>query len=94
MHVHHVWGYFVQVIVDGGDFEPASEQARHHGGDLLIKEYEVAHDHRVIPHRFECGVRAKGESGLDRHPLHGNGEIGPRHSDTEDTARLYLSRLA
>src|SRR5712691_10889336 len=94
VHVHHVRRHVVQMVVDGGDLEPPSEQAGHHGRHLLIEEHEVAHHHRLIPHRLECGVRSERESGLDRHTLHGDGEIGTWHPDTKDTAWLRLSRLA
>src|SRR5207245_6014706 len=39
-------------------------------------------------------VRAERERSLDGHTLHGDGEVGSRHPDAEDIARLHPARLA
>ena len=80
--------------MNGGDVEPAAEEAGHHGRHFLIKQDEIAHDHRLVSHLLERRVRSEGESGLHRDALDSDGEIGPWHPDAEDVAGLNLARLA
>ena len=94
VHVHHVRGHLVQVVVDGGDLEPAAQEAGHHRGHFLVEEHEVAHDHGAIPHLLEGRVGSERKPGLHRDAFHGDGEIRPRHPDAEDVAGLDLARLA
>src|SRR5438094_149185 len=94
VHVHDVRRHLVEVIVNGGDLEPAAEEAGHHRGHFLVEQDEVTHDHRTVAHLFEGRVGSEGKPRLDRHTLHGDREIGPRHPDTEDIARLELARFA
>src|SRR5438445_632219 len=93
VHVHDVRRHLVEVIVNGGNVEPAAEEAGHHRGHFLVEQDEVAHDHRAVAHLLEGRVRPEGKPRLERHTLHGDREIGPRHSDAEDIARLQLARF-
>src|SRR5438309_4583568 len=82
------------MVVDRRHLEPTAEEARHHGGDLLVEQHEIAHDHRLIAHLLERGVRAERESRLHGHALDRHREIGARHSDSKDVTVLELARLA
>src|SRR3989442_9746925 len=91
---HHVRCHLVQVVVNGGDVEPAAEEAGHHGPHFLIKQDEIAHDHRLVSHLLERRVGSEGEPSLHRDTPNGDGEIGPWHPNAEDVAGLNLARLA
>ena len=91
VHVHHVWRHLVQVIVNCRDLETAREQAGHHRWHFLIEEHEIAHDHHLVSDLLERGVGPEGKRGLDGHPLHGHGQVGPWHADPEDVAGLQLT---
>src|SRR5438132_13800827 len=81
------------MVVDRRHLEPTAEEARHHGGDLLVEQHEIAHDHRLIAHLLERGVRAERESRLHGHALDRHREIGARHSDSKDVTVLELPGL-
>ena len=93
VHVHDVRRHLVEMIVDGGDLEPSGEQAGHDRRHFLVEQDEVAHDHGLVAHLLEGRVGPEREPRLDRDTLHGDGEIGPRHADAEDIARLELARF-
>ena len=59
MHVEGRRAAAQQVIVHGGDFEAVLDQLGHHGVDLGFEQHEVAHDHRAVMHRLECGPAAQ-----------------------------------
>jgi hypothetical protein len=84
----------VQVVVDRGDFEPVPEQPRHHTGDFLVQEHEVAHHHHLAAHLPEGRIGPQREAGLDRNTLHADGKVGARHADAEHVTRLELTGFA
>ena len=76
--------------MDGGDVEAVGEQARHHRGDLLIEQDEITHDHRVVTHLLERGIRAQGKPGPDRHAFHGDLQVRAGHADPVHVAGHQL----
>src|SRR3989442_6451862 len=47
---HHVRCHLVQVVVNGGDVEPAAEEAGHHGPHFLIRSEEHTSELQSRPH--------------------------------------------
>jgi hypothetical protein len=84
----------VQVVVDGGDLEPAAEETRHYGRHFLVEQDKITHDHRLVAHLLERRVGPKGEPGPHWDTFDGDGEVSARHPDAQDVAGLHLTPLA
>ena len=58
-----------QMVVQGGHLKALGKQLAHHRIDLAFGEDEVAHHHRLVPHRLEGYPAAEGEAGFDGHSI-------------------------
>ena len=80
MHVERRGARAQQVIVNGGDLEPALDQLRHDRIDLGFQQHEVAHHHGLAMHRLERDPAAERQRRLDGDAVERHGEIGARKS--------------
>ena len=78
MHVEGRGARPQQVIVHGGDLEPAFDQLEHDRIDFAFKQHEVAHHHGFAMHRFERDPAAERQRRLDGDAIERHREIGAR----------------
>src|SRR5215471_5546670 len=71
-----------QVVVDSCDIDAAFDQLGHDWIDFALKQYEVAHHHRHVPHRLERGPAAESERRADRHAVERHLQVGSRKAVT------------
>jgi len=68
------------MVVDSGNLNIALDEALHHGTDLGVRKYHVAHDHGAIVRWLECEPRAQRKRGFDRDAIQGDMEIRARQT--------------
>ena len=79
------------MIVKRRDRDPLGQKARHDVLDLLVEQYEIAHDHGVVAHFLERRIGAQREAGLDVDALNFDLQIRAGHRDAKDVTRLQLA---
>src|SRR5262249_46088443 len=93
VHEEHVWVIKEEVVVQRGHLESVVEGRAHRGIHLWLGQDDVAHDHRLIAGRLECGPRREA---LERPHLNANDhhtEVTTRNTDLCDTV-LHVGREA
>ena len=66
-----------EVIMQARHFQPAGEGCVHGRRDLVLKNDRVAHHHRSVGCRRECGPGAKPGKRRQRHAVHSHGHVVP-----------------
>src|SRR5215470_14041737 len=91
MHVESQRLCAQQVVMDSCDINTAFDQLSHDWIYFALKQDEVAHHHRHVPHRLERGPAAESECRADRYAVERHLQVGSRKAvamnGTADRAR-------
>ena len=85
----HIKGFRIrmeQVIMHRCDLETALDHFRHHGTDLGLEQYEIAHNHGSALHRLERKPAAERQRRLDGDVVQRHREIAARKSVAADVS--------
>src|SRR5579883_2643277 len=81
------------MIMDGRDLQPLCEKFGYDRVDFRFRENEIAHHHRLVPHRLEGQPAAEREVWLERDAVERDFQVGPRQTDAVDAVRLHRALL-
>jgi hypothetical protein len=94
VHVHHMWRFPNQMIMDSGFMDAALLELHHDGFDLVFSENQVAHYHRAVAITFEGCPRTQGQSRLNIDAVEHDVEVLSRHPELDHIPWLHLAGAA